>query len=117
MLFSRIYEDNVAGKISNERFGRMSKKYEQEQGKLTKRIKLLWAELKKESGQLYTADAFLEIVRFYTGTNVLTQCMVSERIIQIDVYHAQQMYGKRTQKVKNHYNCIGAFEVPAPVYN
>lgn len=63
MLFEKIYEDNASGKISDERFAKMSAKYEQEQGDLAKRIKVLKSELKKETGQLYTADMFLEIVR------------------------------------------------------
>ena len=32
MLFERLYEDNVAGKIDDARFAKMSKRYEQEQG-------------------------------------------------------------------------------------
>jgi hypothetical protein len=46
-LFERIYEDNVAGKITDERFVKMSKKYEQEQGELSGCIKALKTELKK----------------------------------------------------------------------
>ena len=112
-LFERIYEDNASGKISDERFGKMSRNYEQEQGELTKRIKTLQAELKKETGQLYTADNFLEIVRSYTDAAELTQRMLHELINHIDVYHASRVDGEITQKVKIHYNCIGAFEVPA----
>jgi len=111
-LFERIYEDNVAGKISDERFGKLSRNYEQEQGELAKRIKALQTELKKESGQLYTADTFLEIVRQYTDANALTQRMVTELINHIDVYHAEKVSGQTTQKVTIYYNCIGAFEVP-----
>jgi len=33
-LFTRLYEDNVSGKISDERFAVMSKGYEDEQKKL-----------------------------------------------------------------------------------
>ena len=112
-LFERIYEDNASGKISDERFGKMSRNYEEEQGELGKRIKALQSELKKESGQLYTADNFLEIVRSYTDAAELTQRMLHELINHIDVYHASRVDGEITQKVKIHYNCIGAFEVPA----
>ena len=37
MLFERLYEDNVAGKIDDARFAKMSKRYEQEQGENAKR--------------------------------------------------------------------------------
>jgi hypothetical protein len=32
MLFERLYEDNVSGKIDDTRFSKMSKRYEEEQG-------------------------------------------------------------------------------------
>jgi len=111
-LFERIYEDNVAGKISDERFGKLSKNYEQEQGDIGKRIKVLRAELKKENIRQYTADSFLEIVRRYTGADALAQRMVTELINHIDVYHAERVNGEITQEVKIFYNCIGAFAVP-----
>ena len=41
MLFERLYEDNVAGKIDDARFAKMSKRYEQEQGENAKKIKAL----------------------------------------------------------------------------
>ena len=41
MLFERLYEDNVSGKIDDARFAKMSKRYEQEQGENTKKIKAL----------------------------------------------------------------------------
>lgn len=37
-LFERMYEDNVNGKISDERFQRMTKRYEDEQRELLERI-------------------------------------------------------------------------------
>lgn len=112
MLFEKIYEDNASGKISDERFAKMSAKYEQEQGDLAKRIKVLKSELKKETGQLYTADMFLEIVRRYTNAQELTQRMVTELIDHIEVFHAQRDSGEVTQEIKIHYHCIGAFDVP-----
>ena len=41
MLFERLYEDNVAGKIDDARFAKISKRYEQEQGENAKKIKTL----------------------------------------------------------------------------
>lgn len=47
VLFERLYEDNVAGKIDDARFAKMSKRYEQEQCENAKKIKALRLELKK----------------------------------------------------------------------
>ena len=111
-LFERLYEGNVSGKVSDERFAKMSKKYEQEQGENAAKVKALKSELRKAGGQLMTADNFLEIVRRYTNVQELTQCMVTELIDHIDVYHAERVNGEITQEIKIFYNCIGAFTVP-----
>jgi len=111
-LFEKIYEDNATGKISDERFGKMSKKYEVEQGEIAGRIKTLRKDLKNESGQLVTADTFLEVVRRYTDAQELSQRMLTELIDHINVYHAEKVSGETMQKVTIHYNCIGAFDVP-----
>ena len=113
VLFEKIYEDNVTSKISDERFGKLSKNYEQEQGDIAKQIKALRAELRKENDRQYTADIFFEIVRDYINAEALTQRMVTELINHIDVYHEERVNGEITQEVKIFYNCIGAFEVPA----
>ena len=99
--------------ISDERFARMSKSYEQVQGEIAGRVKILKSELKKETGQLYTADMFLDVVRSYTDAQELTQRMVTELIDHIDVYYAERVDGVINQKVRIYYHCIGAFEIPA----
>ena len=38
-LFSRIYEDNVIGKLSDERYARMAAEYESEQKELLEKVK------------------------------------------------------------------------------
>ena len=90
----------------------MAMNYEQEQGEVSKRIKILRSELKKETSIRYTADMFVEIVRRYTNASELTQLMITELIDHIDVYHAERIDGEITQRVVPHYHCIGAFEVP-----
>ena len=39
MLFERLYEDNVSGKIDDARFAKMSKRYEQEQGETLRKLR------------------------------------------------------------------------------
>lgn len=112
VLFERIYEDNVAGKISDERFSRMAQKYEQEQGEVTAKIKALRKELRKEGGQTMTAELFLDTIRQYTDVQELTQRMVTELIDHIDVYHAEKVDGVTRQRVVIHYHFIGAFIAP-----
>ena len=112
MLFERLYEDNVAGKIDDARFAKMSKRYEQEQGENAKKIKALRLELKKDESKRMDIDDFLETVRRYTDVATITKRMVAELIDHIEVYHAEKQDGVTNQRVVIHYNCIGAFDVP-----
>ena len=112
ILFERLYEDNVAGKIDDARFAKMSKRYEQEQGENAKKIKALRLELKKDESKRMDIDDFLETVRRYTDAATITKRMVAELIDHIEVYHAEKQDGITNQRVVIHYNCIGAFDVP-----
>ena len=112
MLFERLYEDNVAGKIDDARFAKMSKRYEQEQGENAKKIKVLRLELKKDESKRMDIDDFLETVRRYTDAATITKRMVAELIDHIEVYHAEKQDGITNQRVVIYYNCIGAFDVP-----
>jgi len=113
MLFERLYEDNVCGKIDDARFSKMSKRYEQEQGENAAKVKALKLELKKTEGKRMDVDQFLESVRRYTNAVKVTKRMVTELIDHIEVYHAEKdENGVGTQRVTIFYNCIGAFDVP-----
>ena len=112
MLFERLYEDNVAGKIDDARFAKMSKRYEQEQGENAKKIKALRLELKKDESKRMDIDDFLETARRYTDVATITKRMVAELIDHIEVYHAEKQDGVTNQRVVIYYNCIGAFDVP-----
>lgn len=111
-LFERLYEDNVAGKINDERFARMSQKYEQEQHDLTDRIKELKAAISKAGSQAVTADMFISTVRKYTRARKLTPSMLNELIQYIEVYPAEKVNGVWEQKLTIHYNCIGVINIP-----
>ena len=71
-LFERIYEDNVSGKLSDDRFARMSRRYEEEQKELAEKIKALRAEIDKQNSQSMTTDMFISLVRKYTRARKLT---------------------------------------------
>ena len=112
MLFERLYEDNVAGKIDDARFAKMAKRYEQEQGENGKRIKALRLELKQSESKRMDINDFLTTVWRYINAAKITKRMVGELIDHIDVYQAEKQDGVTTQRVVIHYNCIGAFDVP-----
>ena len=111
-LFERIYEDNVSGKLSDDRFARMSRRYEEEQKELAEKIKALRAEIDKQSSQSMTTDMFISLVRKYTRARKLTPRMLNELNEKIEVFNAEKIDGVWEQRLRIHYNCVGVIEIP-----
>ena len=111
-LFERIYEDNVSGKLTDDRFARMSRRYEEEQKELAEKIKALRAEIDKQNSQSMTTDMFISLVRKYTRARKLTPRMLNELIEKIEVFNAEKVDGVWEQRLRIHYNCVGAIEIP-----
>ena len=111
-LFERIYEDNVSGKLSDDRFAKMSRRYEEEQKEVSEKIKTLRSEIDKLSSKAVTADMFISTVRKYTRTKALTPRMLNELIDRIAVYQAEKIDGEWVQHLTIHYNCVGAIFIP-----
>jgi DNA invertase Pin-like site-specific DNA recombinase len=111
-LFERIYEDNVSGKLSDDRFAKMSRRYEEEQKEVSEKIKALRAEMDKLSSKAVTADMFISTVRKYTRAKTLTPRMLNELIDRIEVHQAEKIDGEWVQHLTIHYNCVGAIFIP-----
>ena len=111
-LFERIYEDNISGKLTNERFARMSERYDTEQKELAEKIKAARKALEKSSGKTLTKDMFLSTVRKYTRVKKLTQTMVNELIDHIEVNQAEKVDGVWEQRLTIHYNVVGPVTIP-----
>ena len=111
-LFSTLYEDNVSGKISDDRFSRMSAGYEREQGELGEKIKKAQFGLSEMEGKAATVEGFLKAVRQYTRIKKLTARMLNELIERIEVHQAERVDGTWVQRVSIHYHCVGAIDVP-----
>ncbi|MFU2424008.1 MAG: DUF4368 domain-containing protein [Bacteroides sp.] len=111
-IIQRLYEDNVEGKISDERFAKMSASYEEEQKSLESRV----AELKKfiaaEKESSMNVDRFLALVRKYTDVKELTAEIIREFVEKIYVYQSERIDGHMAQHIKIVWNCIGEFTLP-----
>ena len=77
-IFKRIYEDNISGKLSDERFAKLSADYEREQKQLISDTEILGNELNQEAEQVDNVEYFLSIVRRYTEIKELSARVVNE---------------------------------------
>lgn len=112
-LFERIYEDSVSGKISDERFSKMSRRYEEEQKEISEKMKKLSSEIEKQSNRTTSTEMFVSLVHKYTRAKKLTSRMLNELIEKIEVYHAEKIDGEWVQRLRIHYNCVGEMTIPS----
>ena len=89
-IISRLYEDNVMGKLSDDRFIKMSHDYELEQSNLKSMAEVLRKELKQQEQQKTNAKAFVAAVKKYTDMQELDAAVLREFIDRIEVSHADK---------------------------
>lgn len=70
-IIQRLYEDNIEGKISDERFMKMSATYEAEQNQLVERVAELEQIIDAAREKSSNADCFLRLVKTYTNIKEL----------------------------------------------
>lgn len=109
-LFERLYVDNANGKITDERYEKMSVKFEAEQAELKEVVTALEQEIAEQERQSVNVDKFLKVVRRYTEIEELTPAIVHEFIDRIVIHEPEQARGDRVQKVDIIYNNIGAVD-------
>ena len=111
-IFKRIYEDDISGTISHERFLKLSADYEAEQKELTEQVKA-WRQA-VETFEQDQADfaSFAAIVRKYVGIRELTPTIVNEFVKKIIVHAPDKSSGHRRQKIELVWNFIGEVNLP-----
>lgn len=108
-IFKRIYEDDITGAISHERFLKLSAEYETEQAELQKQIRVFEEETNNFDRQQIDFKQFHEIVKKYVGIKELTPTIVNEFIKKIVVHAPDKSSGHRVQKIQIIFNFIGEF--------
>lgn len=113
-IIQRLYEDNLDGKISDERFAKITATYEQEQKDLEARVIVLRETLSKAKEQQLNIDSFLAQVKKYTEVKELDVEIIRALVERIDVFKPEKVPGTRMKKqtILIHWNFIGAVELP-----
>ena len=102
-LFTRLYEDNVSGKITDERFVVMSAGYEEEQKNLRTTVAELTAFIDTAEQKSADVTAFIQVVQKYEHITELTPEIMHELIEKIIVHAPDKSSGHRTQEIEIHY--------------
>ncbi|MDL2254322.1 DUF4368 domain-containing protein, partial [Ruminococcaceae bacterium OttesenSCG-928-I18] len=112
-LIERLYEDNVSGKVPDERYMKMAAKFEDEQAELREQAAVLETAVAEDERKAVNVDRFLTLVRKYTTIGELTPAIVHEFIEKIVVHEAEGGRKNRTQKVEILYANVGAIDCAA----
>ena len=112
ILYEKLFEEKILGNLTEDRFKKLSYKYEDEQAELKQKIKHLKQIVADEKRHEMNADGFLQLVRKYTDLQTLTMEVLHEFIDRIVVHHREQLFGETVQKVEIYYKMIGYVELP-----
>lgn len=106
-LFIRIYEDNVSGRITDERFSMMSRTYEDEQTQLKVEIQSLQQEIEVQERQIENLEQFIQRVHKYEDLQELTPYALRELVKAIYIEAPDKSSGKRRQNIRISYDLVG----------
>ena len=111
-IIRKLYEDNVNGRITNERFDFLAKSYESEGVDLKTRIQELQIALSASVQDEERLSKFLKVVKSYTKIEELTPEILNSFIEKIYIGETEKYDGRKMQEVEIIYKFIGAINLP-----
>ena len=111
-LFRKIYEDNVSGKLNDERFYKLSDGYEAEQGQLKREIEALTAEVSQADMEVTHVAKLIAVTKKYTHIDELTPEILNAFVDKIVIHEREKKDGKRTQQIDIYYSYVGIVDIP-----
>ena len=110
-LFKRIYEDMVSGRLSAERFDKLSSEYEAEQKQVKAEILDLQERIDSGEQERHDLQQFLKNVRRYTDPEELTAELLNDLVERIVVHAPDRSSGQRKQKIEIYYRAAGIIHI------
>ena len=111
-IIRKLYEDNVCGRITDERFDFLAKSYEDEGNELKTKINELKNALASSVQDEEKLSKFLKVVKSYTGIEELTPEILNSFIEKIYIGETEKYDGRKMQEVEIIYKFIGAINLP-----
>ena len=111
-LFMHIYEDNVSGKITDDRFRNLSYNYDKEQQELKLKIEQLSKDIENTEKKDTDITKFISNVKKYTEITELTPEILNELIEKIVIHQQEKVNGKKVQEIDIYYRGVGIISFP-----
>ena len=106
-LFMKIYEDNAAGRLSDERYELLSQSYESEQKELEAEVVTLQKEIEVQKQQNESIEQFIQTANKYVDLNHLDAYALHELVQGIYVDAPDKSSGHTVQHIHIKYNGLG----------
>ena len=111
-IIRKLCEDNVSGRITDERFDFLAKSYEDEGNELKTKIQELKSALASSVQDEEKLSKFLKVVKSYTEIEELTPEILNSFIEKIYIGETEQYDGRKMQDVEIIYKFVGAINLP-----
>ena len=111
-IIRKLYEDNVCGRITDERFDFLAKSYEDEGNDLKTKSQELKNALASSVQDEEKLSKFLKVVKSYTEIEELTPEILNSFIEKIYIGETEKYNGRKMQEVEIIYKFIGAINLP-----
>ena len=111
-IIRKLYEDNVNGRITDERFDFLAKSYENEGNDLKTKIQELKNALASSVQEEEKLSKFLKVVKSYTKIEELTPEILNSFIEKIYIGETEKYDCRKMQEVEIIYKFIGAINLP-----
>ena len=111
-IIRKLYEDNVSGRITDERFDFLAKSYEDEGNNLKTKIQELKNALASSVQDEEKLSKFLKVVKSYTEIEELTPEILNSFIEKIYIGETEKYDGRKMQEVEIIYKFVGAINLP-----
>lgn len=111
-IIRKLYEDNVNGRIIDERFDFLAKSYEDEGNELKTKIQEFKNALASSVQEEEKLSKFLKVVKSYTKIEELTPEILNSFIEKIYIGETEKYDGRKMQEVEIIYKFIGAINLP-----
>ena len=111
-IIRKLYEDNVNGRITDERFDFLAKSYEDEGNDLKTKIQKLKNALASSVQDEEKLSKFLKVVKSYTEIEELTPEILNSFIEKIYIGETEKYDGRKMQEVEIIYKFVGAINLP-----
>jgi len=106
-IVQRLYEDFVSNRLTEERFMKLSRGYENEQRNLTEQTEALAKQISEQEQQSLDLERFQKQVRKYTHVTELTPTLLNELVERVAIHAPDKSSGKRIVEIDVYFNFVG----------